>query len=152
MHRLLVTLAAVAAFLAVAFPASARTDVQITIRHQVQHCHAWAVGSGPYRASQSLHVAAGTEIVVTNNDLMPHKLVQLAGPAVTFTNLTSGMGMMGLKGPFAPGMMGRMHSGTEFTLVKPGTYHFTTKPGEDYIANVKTTGEDNVLKLTVVVS
>jgi hypothetical protein len=45
-----------------------------------------------------------------------------------------------------------MHSGTEFVLAKSGTYHFTTKPGEDYIGGVKTTGEDNVLKLTVVVS
>lgn len=152
MHRLPIALAALTALLAVALPASARTDVQVTIRHQVQHCHAWAVGTGPYQASQSLHVARGTEIVVTNNDLMPHKLIQLAGPAVTFTNLTSGMGMMGLRGPFAPGMMGRMHSGTEFILAKPGTYHFTTKTGEDYIGGVKTTGADNVLKLTVVVA
>lgn len=152
MNRLLVTLAAVAAFLVVAIPASARTPVQITISHHVAGCHVWAVGTGPARASQSLHVARGTQIVVKNTDLMPHRLVQLAGPAVTFTNMPSAMSMMGMKGPFAPGMMGRMNSATELTLTKPGTYRFTTKAGEDYVAGVKTTGEDNVLKLTVVVS
>jgi plastocyanin len=152
MNRLLVTLAAVAAFLVVAMPASARTEIQITIHHQLHGCHAWAVGTGAFKASQSLHVAAGTEVVVKNTDLMPHRLVQLAGPAVTFTNLPSASTMMGMKGPFAPGMMGRMNSSTELTLTKPGTYRFTTKAGEDYMAGVKTTGEDNVLKLTVVVS
>jgi hypothetical protein len=33
-----------------------------------------------------------------------------------------------------------------------GTYVFTTKAGEDYMQGIKTIGEDNVLKLTVIVS
>jgi hypothetical protein len=37
--------------------------------------------------------------------------------------------------------------------VKAGVYKFTTKAGEDYswASNMKTTGEDNVLRLTVTV-
>ena len=45
-----------------------------------------------------------------------------------------------------------MGASTKITLTRPGVYHFTTKAGEDYMAGVKTIGEDNVLKLTVVVS
>ena len=46
-----------------------------------------------------------------------------------------------------------MGASLKVTLTKPGVYHFTTKPGEDYpMAGMKTTGEDNVLKLTVIVS
>ena len=40
----------------------------------------------------------------------------------------------------------------QITFTKPGVYHFTTKAGEDYMAGMKTIGEDNVLRLTVVVS
>ena len=37
-------------------------------------------------------------------------------------------------------------------LAKKGTYKFTTRVGEDYMKGIKTTGPDNVLKLTVVVA
>ena len=45
-----------------------------------------------------------------------------------------------------------MGASLKITLIKPGVYHFTTKAGEDYMAGMKTIGEDNVLRLTVVVS
>jgi hypothetical protein len=45
-----------------------------------------------------------------------------------------------------------MGASLKITFTKPGVYHFTTKPGEDYMAGMKTIGEDNVLKLTVIVS
>jgi hypothetical protein len=48
--------------------------------------------------------------------------------------------------------MARMGARTKVTFTKAGTYRFTTKVGEDYMKGVKTVGEDNVLKLTVVVS
>jgi hypothetical protein len=35
---------------------------------------------------------------------------------------------------------------------KPGTYVFGTKPGEDYMKGVVTTGNDNVLRMKVQVS
>jgi hypothetical protein len=44
-----------------------------------------------------------------------------------------------------------MGATTTVKFLHPGTYVFTTKPGEDYMKGVKTTGEDNVLTLKVVV-
>ncbi len=154
MHRSLVAVAAGVAALGVAGSATAAaSSVQITIRHEVRGCHAWAVGTGAYAASHSLKVKAGTTLSFTDNDVMPHQLVQLAGPKVAMHNIATSMpAAMGLKGPFAAGMMARMGAGTKIVLTKPGTYRFTTKAGEDYMAGVKTVGEDNVLRLTVVVS
>jgi hypothetical protein len=57
-----------------------------------------------------------------------------------------------MKGTFPAGMMARMGASAKVTFTKPGVYKFTTKVGEDYMSGVKTTGEDNVLKLTVTVS
>ena len=82
---------------------------------------------------------------------MPHKLVETSGPAVKIVRLSPGMGM-GMKGTFPAGMMARMGASSKVTFTKPGVYKFTTKVGEDYMSGVKTTGEDNVLKLTVTVS
>jgi hypothetical protein len=62
------------------------------------------------------------------------------------------MGMMGSKGPFAPAMLARMGASSKVTFSKAGVYKLTTRPGEDYMAGVKTTGDDNVLTLTVTVS
>ena len=47
-----------------------------------------------------------------------------------------------------------MGASLKVTFTQPGVYHFTTKPGEDYpgMNGMKTIGEDNVLRLTVVVS
>lgn len=47
-----------------------------------------------------------------------------------------------------------MGASLRVTLTRPGVYHFRTKAGEDYpmMAGIKTIGEDNVLRLTVVVS
>ncbi len=58
---------------------------------------------------------------------MPHKLVKLSGPALTF------------------GPAGMSHVGATLKLkfTDAGVYHFTTKPGEDYpaMASLKTVGE-----------
>ena len=45
-----------------------------------------------------------------------------------------------------------MGASLKVTLSRPGVYHFTTKTGADYMAGIKTVGNDNVLRLTVVVS
>jgi plastocyanin len=116
--------------------ASAGTSTTITIRHQVRGCHAWAVNNGAYKASQSVTITRGSSITFIDNDVMPHKLVQVSGPA--------------LKLP-ATANMHKMMASTTIRFSKAGTYKFKTKAGEDYMAGVKTIGEDNVLKLTVVV-
>jgi plastocyanin len=133
----LTLLALVAAAIAVAAPAGAKAPIQIQIQHATHGCHTWSVGHNASRALQTVRVHAGTTFTVTNNDVMPHQLVQLAGPKIALHAAT----------------MGRMGATTQFALRTPGTYRFTTKAGEDYPGvTVKTTGEDNVLRLTVVVA
>ena len=117
--------------------ASAPRSLSITIRHQTHHCHAWAVGSGAYKASLSVKLARGGSIRFTNDDVMPHKLVKLSGKAVTFVGKPN---------------MRHMGATVRVTFPKAGVYTFTTKAGEDYMSGVKTIGEDNVLRLKVKVS
>jgi plastocyanin len=115
--------------------APANGTATITIRHQMRGCHSWSVNSGPFKASQSMSVKAGTVLRFTNNDVMPHKLVQAAGPNMRLTHPN----------------MSKMTSSATVKLTQKGVYRFTTKPGEDYAwaGSMKTSGEDNVLRLTV---
>ena len=86
--------------------------------------------------------------MVTNDDVMPHKLVETSGPSIRMLNLKTPMGT-GLHGTFGPGMMAHMGAMTKVLFARPGVYRFTTKPGEDYMKGIETIGEDNVLRLTV---
>ncbi len=131
--------------------ASASGGSTLVIRHQVEGCHSWSANGDAYKPTQAIKLQRGASLSVTNNDVMPHKLVETSGPAVKIVRLTRGMGM-GMKGTFPAGMMARMGASAKVTFTKPGVYKFTTKVGEDYMSGVKTTGEDNVLKLTVTVS
>jgi hypothetical protein len=131
--------------------ASASGGSTLVIRHQVKGCHSWSANGDAYKAAQAIKLQRGASLSVTNNDVMPHKLVETSGPAVKISRLAVGMGM-GMKGTFPPAMMARMGSASKVTFTKPGVYKFTTKVGEDYMSGVKTTGEDNVLRLTVTVS
>jgi plastocyanin len=123
---------------AVAPVAAAPGHASVVIRHQVRGCHSWSVNGGTFKASQSITLQRGGSFVVTNSDVMPHKLVLTSGPTVRLVRP----------------MLGHMGMSTKVTLTRPGVYRFTTKPGEDYpgMTNLKTIGEDNVLKLTVVVA
>jgi plastocyanin len=107
----------------------------ITIRHQARGCHSWSFNSGPFKASQFVSVKAGTVLRFTNNDVMPHKLVQAAGPKMRLVH---------------PNMI-KMASSATVKLTQKGVYRFTTKPGEDYAwaGTMKTVGDDSVLRLTV---
>jgi plastocyanin len=123
----------------------------LVIRHELHGCHSWSANGDAYKPNQSITLRRGASLSVTNNDVMPHKLIETSGPAVTFARLKAGMGM-GLKGTFAPAMLPRMGSSSTVTFNRPGVYKFTTKVGEDYMTGVKTIGADNVLRLTVTVS
>jgi plastocyanin len=118
--------------------ASPPGNASLLIRHQVQGCHTWSANHDAFKASQSITLRRGGLLTVTNNDVMPHTLVLTSGPALHIARAT----------------LGHMGASLKVALTKPGTYHFTTKAGEDYpgMSGMKTTGEDNVLKLTVVVS
>lgn len=155
MHRRSI-LPLVAAFLftGVASAASSTTMSSATlfIRHQTAHCHAWSLNGGPFQSAQSLHLARGGTITVMNNDVMPHRLVQLSGPRLTMHNgsaMPMGTGMHGAAGP---GVMNHMGATTAVRLTAPGVYRFRTRAGEDYMPGITTRGEDNVLALEVIVS
>ena len=117
-------------------PRRHQVSASLVIRHQMHGCHSWSVNGGPFKASQSITLRRGGSLTVTDNDVMPHTLVLTSGPALRI----------------AHPKLGHMGASLKITLTKPGVYHFTTKAGEDYMAGMKTIGEDNVLKLTVVVS
>jgi plastocyanin len=120
----------------------------LVIRHQLRGCHSWSLNGGAYTARQTVVLARGGSISVTNNDVMPHKLVQTAGPAVVYTRLKVGMGT-GVKTGSEPAILARVGAASKITFAKAGVYRFTTRPGEDYMTGVKTVGEDNVLRLSV---
>jgi plastocyanin len=121
--------------LAVTSAADAHSAATVTIRHQMRGCHSWSFNSGPFKASLSVTVKAGTVLRFTNNDVMPQKLVQAAGPKMRMVH---------------PNML-KMASSATVKLTQKGIYRFTTRAGEDYAwaGSMKTVGEDNVLHLTV---
>jgi hypothetical protein len=108
----------------------------LTIRHQMRGCHSWSFNGGAYKPSLKIKLARGTTLKVIDNDMMPHKLIQLSGP----------------KARLVAAGMNHMSAQAKVIFAKTGTYKFTTKAGEDYMKGIKTTGPDNVLRLTVTVS
>ena len=120
----------------VAKPAApAPQKAAVLIRHQTAHCHAWSVNGGPFAASQVVHLTPGSTLTVTDQDVMSHTLIQTGGPALSITDpLTN------------------MHQVASVRFARPGTYVFKTKAGEDYMSGIQTTGADNQLRLTVIVS
>jgi plastocyanin len=138
-HTSFVLAAVLATVIAAGTASAASTSgASVVIRHQVRGCHSWSVNGGAFKASQSITLKRGSWLTVTNNDVMPHKLVLKSGPALRI----------------APANLGHMGALVKVTFARPGVYHFVTKPGEDYaaMAGMKTIGEDNVLRLTVTVT
>ena len=136
MKRIALILTAVA--LGAAATAAATTPaVTITIRHQTRHCHSWSVDGSTWKATQSVRLARGASVLFRNNDVMPHRLVELSGPALRLPRAAN-MHVMGAT--------------FKLTFPRAGTYRFKTVAGEDYMAGVKTSGDDNDLVLTVKVT
>ena len=127
-------LGAATALVAVSQAAAGRTTT-ITISHQMKGCHMWQVGNANPKVSLSVAVKPGTTLRFVDNDIMPHRLIQQAGPKLTLVRPN----------------MNRMSASMSVKLAHPGVYRFTTKAGEDYpwLKSMKTIGEDNVLHLTV---
>lgn len=137
MNRTMSVLLVAGAALALAAPATTHSGGQLLIiRHQTRGCHAWSLNGGPYKASLTVTLKRGAHLEVGNNDVMPHKLVKVAGPAAKFVPSAS---------------MNSLGAMTEIRFTKASVYRFTTKAGEDYSKGIKTIGEDNVLKLKVTV-
>ena len=134
---LALALAVAAALLTAGISAAAAPgNASLLIRHQVRGCHSWSVNGGAFKATQSTTLRKGGWLAVTDNDVMSHTLVLTSGPSLRI----------------AHPKLAHVGALLKLTFTRPGVYHFTTKVGEDYMAGVKTIGEDNVLRLTVVVS
>ena len=134
MKRTLVAAMVAALAVTAAALAAAPATVHVTIRHQVQHCHSWSVDGNAWKATQSAKFARGGTIVFRNTDVMPHRLVQVSGQKLALGKAAN---------------MNKMAATFKLTFAKAGVYTFKTVAGEDYMAGMKTVGEDNVLRLTV---
>ena len=136
MNRIVLILAAAGTALLLAAPAESGTTSKLTIRHQTRGCHSWAFNGGAYKPSQSITVTKGSTVTIVNNDVMPHKLVRVAGPSFSLPKTAN---------------MNHAGATTSLRFTKAGVYRFATKAGEDYMKGIKTVGEDNVLRLAVTV-
>jgi hypothetical protein len=118
--------------------ASAHMPKTITIRHQMHGCHAWSVAKGPWKTTLKIRVDRDASLVINNDDVMPHRLVQVTGP----------------KAYLFKANMNHMSAQAYVTFSRTGVYTFTTKAGEDYpsMKGMKTIGKDNVLRLKVTVT
>jgi hypothetical protein len=116
--------------------AFAHAPKTITVRHQLHGCHTWSFAGGAYSASLKVKIDRDTVLVFVDNDMMPHKLIQVSGPTAKLTT---------------PSMR---HIGAKAVAIFPktGIYKFRTKAGEDYMKGMETIGRDNVLRLTVTVT
>jgi hypothetical protein len=129
-------------------PAAATTTQALVIQHQLHGCHAWSLNEGPSRINQTVSIRHGGSITVTNDDLMPHELIETSGAQVVYTRITMGA-PMGAKKAYPPAMLARIGATSTISFAQAGTYRFTTRVGSDYMAPVKTIGPDNILHLIV---
>jgi hypothetical protein len=111
--------------------AAAPAGSTLNIVHVQRGCHVWSNGTKS-GATMQMMLAAGGTLRVTDEDVDPHKLIQVAGPKVM-------LGKAMMTGDVA-----------QISFPTKGVYRFTTKtlemPG---MAEVKTIGPDNHLMLTV---
>jgi hypothetical protein len=143
-------LLALAGALAAVAPAAPPSQASLTIRHETRGCHSWSLNGNPSAVSQMVTIRLGGSITVTNDDVMPHKLIETRGVSVIYTRIVGG-GFSRLKA-YPPAMLVRMGAASKITFAKVGVYRFTTKPGNSLMSNIQTIGSDNVLLLTVQVS
>ena len=103
----------------------------LNIVHVQRGCHVWSNGTKS-GATMHMTLAGGGTLRITDEDVDPHKLIQIAGPKVM-------LGKAMMTGDVA-----------QISFPAKGDYRFTTKtlemPG---MAEVKTIGPDNHLLLSV---
>lgn len=129
-------------------PVASGANALLVIRHQYAGCHTWSLNGGPFEARQSVTLKRGATLTVVDDDVMPHRLLELAGGSVTMRNGTA-MPMMRGYVSRTPGLMSHMGAWTSLTFGRAGVYRFRTRTGEDYMPGIRTGGADNVLTLTV---
>jgi hypothetical protein len=83
----------------------------LLIRHQDAHVNTWSLNGGPFRAHQSVTLERGSTLAVIDNDVLPNRLVEVAGGTV---KMRSGTTMP----------MRHMGAWTTVTFVSTGVYRF----------------------------
>jgi major membrane immunogen (membrane-anchored lipoprotein) len=116
--------------------AAAPNNATLTIKHQTHGCHSWSFDGKSWHATQTITLVRGGVLTVVDNDVMPHKLIQVSGPKATVARTA----------------MKHMGASAYVGFPAKGTYVFKTRAGDDYMKGIKTIGEDNVLKLVVKVT
>jgi len=146
-----VALGAAGAIASAGVAAGSSNSASLVIRHQVKGCHEWSLNGGSYGVTKTVKLSRGGTLSITDNDMMPHQLIKLSGPVISERLVKPGSPSMGkMKAPYAAGLMPHMGAMVMVTFTKAGTYKLRTKSLEDYMP-IKTVGEDNVLRVTVVV-
>ncbi len=112
------------------------TTASLVITHIVKGCHTFMSHGVAGKPAQTVRLAPGGTLQITNNDVMPHVLSPVSAAGATIAS--PDMGKPGAK--------------STMTFAKAGTYTFKTKAGEDYTKGVKTVGADNQLKVKVIVA
>jgi hypothetical protein len=134
MKKLLLTLLAVVVaggFVVANTLAAGAVTKRVTIVHVQKGCHVWSVGT-TRAASVRLSLGKGAKLLVVNQDLDMHELVQVSGPSIK-------------TGPF---MMMNQRVSLRFT--KTGLYRFHTRVADMRgMPEVKTIGPDHKLVLTI---
>ena len=117
--------------------ASAQT-VRLTIQHVQRGCHVWSNGKTT-GAMMRLHLTQGQTLSIMDMDVDAHQMMQFAGP----THMQMGGPMM-------------TTHGMKMTFTTKGSYRFGTRTvemaGMAGMADVKTIGPDNKLRLVVTVA
>ena len=135
---------------------AAPSTASLQISHFTRGCHSWSLNGGPYRVHQTVHLAPGGTLQVTNDDLMAQDLVKTSGPGVHMALVRqSHMGAMHMtmrmEGKPSRYAMTHMGAQVKVTFRSAGTYHFRLIDRGDYVDNIKTVGPDNKPTLTVTV-
>jgi hypothetical protein len=146
-----VVVGAAGVFTSAGVAAGSSNNASLVIRHQVKGCHEWSLNGRAYGVNQAITLSRGGALTIIDNDMMPHQLVTLSGPALSERLVKPGSASMGkMMAPYATGLMPHMGATLRVTFNKPGVYKLRTKSLEDYLP-IKTVGADNVLRVTVVV-
>ena len=109
--------------------------MSLTIQHVQRGCHVWSNGKTT-GAMMRLHLRKGQTLSIMDMDVDAHRMMQFAGPM-----------HMRMGGPMMATQQMKM------TFTKRGIYRFGTRTVEMAgMADVKTIGPDNKLRLVVTVA
>jgi hypothetical protein len=136
--------------LAASVPASAGSvQARIVIHHAYHGCPHVVRDGGPDAAAHAVTIRRGDSVLVTNDDVMTHELVERQGAPVTYTRVAYGA-PMGTKKEYPPAVLARIGASTRIGFPGRGVYRFVTHAGHP--PAIETVGPDNLLRLTVTVT